>query len=55
MTPTPHQARRLTPLRVMLAVGLVVSALAFGSHEVALHSAACFFGPWRVPQCRVLP
>jgi len=54
MTLTQRRARRLTLPRVLLAVALVVAALAFGSHEVAIHSAACFFGPWRVPQCQVV-
>lgn len=54
MTPTHRWVRRLTPLRVLLAVALVVAALALGSHEVAIHAAACYVGPWRVPQCQVV-
>jgi hypothetical protein len=45
--------RRFTPLRLLIAAVILVDALALGSHEVAIHSAACFFGPWRVPQCQV--
>ncbi len=54
MISTQRRARCLTPPRVLLAVALVVAALAFGSHEVAIHSAPCSFGPWRVPQCQVV-
>ncbi len=45
---------RLTPLRLVIAAVILVEALAFGSHEVAIRSAACSFGPWRVPQCQVV-
>ncbi len=46
--------RRLTPPRLLIAVAVLVGALALGSHEVAIHSAPCFFGPWSVPQCQVV-
>jgi len=46
--------RRLTPLRLLIAVVILADALALGSHEVAIRSATCFFGPWRVPQCQVV-
>jgi hypothetical protein len=39
----------------MIAIPLIlVDALALGAHEVAIHSAACYVGPWRVPQCQVV-
>ncbi len=46
--------RRLTPLRLLIAAVILADALALGSHEVAIRSAPCFFGPWRVPQCQVV-
>ncbi len=46
--------RRLTPLRLVIAAVILVGAFALGSHEVAIRSAACYFGPWRVPQCQVV-
>ena len=46
--------RRLTPLRLLIAVAILVDALAVGAHEVAMHSQPCFWGPVHVPQCQVL-
>ncbi len=46
--------RRLTPLRLLVAAVILADALALGSHKVSIRSAACFFGPWRVPQCQVV-
>ncbi len=46
--------RRLTPLRLLIAAVILVDVLALGSHEVAIHSAPCSFGPWRVSQCQVV-
>jgi len=43
--------RRFTLLRVLVAAVILVDALALGAHEVALHSSACYWGPWKVPQC----
>ncbi len=46
--------RRLTLLRLLIAAVILADALALGAHEMAIRSAACSFGPWRVPQCRVV-
>ena len=46
--------RRLTPLRLMLAAVILVDVLALGSHEVAIRSAACYIGSWRVLRCQVV-
>ncbi len=47
-------ARRLTPLRLLIAAVILVDARALGSHEGAIRAAPCFFGPGRVPQCQVV-
>lgn len=36
--------------RFTFSRGLVVAA-AVGAHDVALHSAACYWAVWRVPGC----
>jgi len=46
---------RLTSLHLLITATILVGALAVDAHEVAIHSAACFFGPWHVPPCQVLP
>jgi len=39
---------------VLVAAMILVGALAVGAHEVAFHSGACDWGPWRIPQCQVM-
>ncbi len=46
---------RLTSLHLLIAVEILAAVLAVGAHEVAIHSQPCYWGPWRVPQCQVLP
>ncbi len=46
--------RRLGPLRLLLAVVLIIDAAAVGAHEIAVHSQPCVWGPWPVPHCQVL-
>jgi len=46
---------RLTSLHLLIAVAILVGTLALGAHEVAIHSRPCYWGPWPVPQCQVLP
>ena len=47
-------ARRLTPLRLLIAAVILVDARALGSYEVSIRSVGCDVGPWRVPQCQVV-
>ncbi len=46
--------RRLTPLRLVIAVVRVVDALALGAHEGSIHSQPCMWAVWRVPQRQVV-
>ena len=46
--------RRLTLLRLVIVVVILVDALALGAYEVTLRSVPYFFGPWHVPQCQVV-
>ncbi len=46
--------RRLTPLRLVIATVILIDALTLGSDEVAIRSTACYFGPWRFPQCQAV-
>ncbi len=54
MTLTPRQTRRLTPLRLLIAVAILVGTLAVGAHEVAIHSRPCYWAIWPIHQCQVL-
>jgi hypothetical protein len=47
--------RCVTPFRLLITAVLVIDLAALGAHEVSVHSAPCWFGLWRVPQCRMLP
>ena len=53
MTPTPRRVRRLTPLRLLIAVALLAGTLAVGAHEVAIHSQPCYWAMWPVSHCEV--
>ncbi len=54
MMPTHRWARRLTPLRLVIAVIILADALALGAHEVSIHSRPCTWAVWRMPQCQVI-
>jgi hypothetical protein len=46
--------RRLTRLRVLFAVVLLINLAAFGTHEASTHRQPCVWAMGRVSRCAVL-